>query len=101
MSIKIKKIDFNNKYKAKTLKLYNDTEMENEEHYRLRNDLWIYNKKMETKLFHHMNKLISLGTTEPPEIDEESRDVGSVKTFKNTEFLHRLNRLKTQNPEIE
>ena len=93
--------DFNNKYKAKTLKLYNDTEMENEEHYRLRNDLWKYNKKMETKLFHHMNKLISLGTTEPPEIDEESRDVGSVKTFKNTEFLHRLNRLKTQNPEIE
>ena len=92
---------FNNNIKEITESLYdNEEEIENDDE--LRAEIFKYNKKMERKLFHHQNSLDTLGDYHyPPEINTESEEVGSIKNIKNAEFLHRINRLRNQYPELD
>ena len=60
-----------------------------------------YNRLMEQKLFHHQNNLEIVGVEYPPEMSSgDHKDIGTISSIANAEFLHRLNRLRTQYPEL-
>ena len=62
--------------------------------------VFVYNKKKEKLLFHHQNNLEILGNAYPPEMEGITKKVGKVSKIVNAEFLHRLNRLRKQYPEL-
>ena len=83
--------------RSKTWGVYNEDE---EQDFKM--EVFIYNKRMEKKLFHHQNNLEILGNAYPPELASgEVVEMGKVSKVVNAEFLHRLNRLRKQYPELE
>tara|TARA_Y100000310_G_scaffold47374_1_gene43977 strand:- start:101 stop:3730 length:3630 start_codon:yes stop_codon:yes gene_type:complete len=84
------------KMRSKVWSIYDPDE---EDDYK--DEVFMYNRKMERKLFHHQNNLEILGNAYPPEIASGNvKPVGKIGKVVNAEFLHRLNRLRNQYPEL-